>query len=218
MPPKAYLSGQQDFYGRNFFVSPAVLIPRPESEMLVDAVLNLAGKPFLKGVKSSPRKLPEHPRILDVGTGSGCLAITLKLELPEAEVSAVDVSEDALGIAKKNADFHRTSLHLLIISDLLEKVNFTPDVIVANLPYVDKNWDWLDLDALSYEPALALFAEENGLYLIKKLLQESKTKKVPYLVLEADPSEHETIINYAKNLDYRLVEIRGFALVLNYCG
>ena len=96
--------GLADFYGRNFIITPDVLIPRPETEMMVDAVLNLAGKAYLPGVKPSARVLPEKPRILDVGTGSGCVAVSLALELPEASVTACDVSEKALEVARENAE------------------------------------------------------------------------------------------------------------------
>ena len=92
-----------NFYGRDFEINSDVLIPRPETEMMVDAVLNLAGKVYLPGVKPTPRVLPENFNILDVGTGSGCIAITLALELPEAKVTACDISKKALVVAKKNA-------------------------------------------------------------------------------------------------------------------
>ena len=95
------------------------------------------------------------------------------------------------------------------ISHLLEKVNFTPDAIVANLPYVDTEWDWLDKEALSREPALALYAEDHGLALIKELIDTAKSK---YLILEADPCQHAEIINYAKQQNYTLVDTRGFIL------
>ena len=205
-----------NFYGRNFLVTKDVLIPRPESEMIIDAVLNLAGKPYLPGVKPSENKLPEHPKILDVGTGSGCLAITLKLELPEAEVSALDISEKALKIATKNAENLGARVYPLIISDLLANVNFTPDtipdVVVANLPYVDRTWDWLKLD-LEKEPEIALFAEDSGLYLIKKLIRELKNAKIKYLILEADPCQHEAIKKYAPDYHLKHIETRGFILV-----
>ena len=74
--PLAYEKGVQDFYGRDFIVTKDVLIPRPETEQIIDTVLNLAGKPFLPGIKPSKKILPDHPRIIDVGTGSGCIAIT----------------------------------------------------------------------------------------------------------------------------------------------
>lgn len=210
--PKAYQSGFQDFYGRDFIVTPDVLIPRPETEQLIDTVLNLASKPYLKGVKPGPNLLPKNPKILDVGTGSGCIAVTLKLEFPEAEIIATDISKKALKIAQKNAKKFGISIPF-IISHLLEKVNFTPDLIVANLPYVDKNWDWLDKEALSFEPSEALYAKNGGLELIFKLIDEASILKVPYLILEADPSQHQSIITYAKKHRYILKESTNFILV-----
>ena len=201
---------KQDFYGRDFLVTKDVLIPRPETEQIIDAVLNLAGKPYLPGVKPSQRVLKEHPIILDVGTGSGCIAITLALELPEAKIYASDVSEPALKIAQKNA-LNLNAPISTIISYLLEKVNFTPDVVVANLPYVDETWDWLDKEALSKEPSIALYAEDGGLKLIKELINQATTRGVEYLILEADPCQHAAIIDYAKG-KYSLIETRGFIL------
>lgn len=209
--PRAYLEGVQDFYGRDFIVTPDVLIPRPETEQIIDAVLNLAGKPYLPGVKPAPRVLPKKPVILDVGTGSGCIAITLKMEIPEAEVKAVDISKPALKIAQKNALKFSVDPNLFIISNLLENVKFTPDVIVANLPYVDENWDWLDKESLNKEPKIALYAKEGGLELIKKLIDQSTEKRVKYLILEADPCQHEKIIEYINN-KYKLIDKRGYIL------
>lgn len=216
--PKAYLQGFQNFYGRDFYVDTNVLIPRPESEQIIDAVLNLAGKPFLPGVKPAARKLSEHPTIVDVGTGSGCLAITIAKELPEAKIIATDISKDAIKIAQKNAKIH--DVHpTFIISHLLEKVNqvlptsTSPSVIVANLPYVDESWPWLDKDSLSHEPSLALYADDHGLSLIKELIKQTAIYHNTYLVLEADPSQHQSIIQHAS--DYSLIEIRGFILVFH---
>ena len=206
--PKAYKNGYQDFYGRDFLVTPDVLIPRPETEQIIDAILNLAGKPYLPGVKPAPRVLPENPVILDVGTGSGCIAITIKKELPEAEVYATDISEKALKIAQKNAAKHGTPISF-IISHLCKNVKTTPDIIVANLPYVDENWDWLDKEALSHEPFVALYAEDHGLKLIKELIDTVNSK---YLILEADPCQHDEIVSYARS-KYELTETRGFILV-----
>ena len=213
--PLAYRLGYQNFYGRDFIVTPDVLIPRPETEQLIDSVLKLAGKPYLPGVKPTPRLLPKNPKILDIGTGSGCIAITLKLELPDAEITATDISEKALKIAKKNTEKFGITIPL-IISHLLEKVNFTPDLIVANLPYVDKNWDWLDKKALSYEPKEALYADNNGLALIFELIASASKLKIPYLILEADPIEHQPIITYAKNYHYTLNSTHGFALIFKH--
>lgn len=201
-----------DFYGRDFLVTPDVLIPRPETEQLIDMVLNLAGKSYLPGVKPSPRVLPECPTILDVGTGSGCIAITLGLELPDAIVYASDISEPAITVAQKNAAKFGTTTSF-IISHLLEKVKFTPDVIVANLPYVDPNWEWVDKKALSSEPDIALYAPEHGLALIKALVRQATSK---YLILEADPCEHTEIINYARK-KYSLIDTRGYILGFVRC-
>ena len=216
--PQAYIKGHQDFYGRDFLVTPDVLIPRPETEQLIDAVLTLAGKPYLPGVKPSPSQLPKTPIILDVGTGSGCIAITIKKELPHAEVYATDISENALKIAQKNASRHHTPINF-IISHLCQKVNTkdipTPDVIVANLPYVDEAWDWLDLMALSHEPEIALFADDHGLALIKELVDQVATLRTPYLILEADPCQHQDIIHYATKKGLQHLETRGY--ILTFC-
>lgn len=207
---KSSLPKFQDFYGRDFLVTEDTLIPRPETEQLIDTVLSLAGKPYLPGVRPSKRVFPQNLTILDVGTGSGCIAITLALELPEAKVYASDISEKALKVAQKNAANLGAPIPF-IISYLLEKVNINPDVIVANLPYVDPEWDWLDKESLSKEPALALYAEDHGLALIKELIDTAKSK---YLILEADPCQHEAIIEYAKRRDYDLIDTRGYILGL----
>ena len=145
--PEAYQRGWQDFYGRKFKVTSAVLIPRPESEQIVDLTLELAGKNILPGVKAGPRKLSAKPLILDVGTGSGCLGISLKLELPEARVLLSDVSEAALEVAQANALELKAKVEFLK-GDLLdfESAGLSSakfELIVANLPYVDKTWSWL---------------------------------------------------------------------------
>ena len=208
--PQAYKNGYQDFYGRDFIVTPNVLIPRPETEQIIDTILNLSGKPYLPGVKPSQNQLPKNPTVLDVGTGSGCIAVTIKKELPKANVYASDVSEKALSIARKNAQNHGVPIHF-IISHLLQNVKVAPDVIVANLPYVDENWTWLNKSALSYEPNLALYADDHGLKLIKELIDQAASRHIPRLILEADPCQHQAIIEFAKN-KYDLEETRGFII------
>ena len=212
--PKAYKDGIKDFYGRDSIVTPDVLIPRPETEQIIDTVLNLAGKSYLNGVKPAPRILPKNPKVLDIGTGSGCIAITLKLEIPEADIIATDISKPAIKIAQKNALKHGINPNIFIISDLLKNVKFTPDIIVSNLPYVDEQWDWLDKPALSYEPKISLFAKDEGLALIKRLIKQSSEKQVKYLLLEADPCQHQKIIKFANQNSYQLSEIRGFCILL----
>lgn len=145
--PLAYLLGTQEFYGRDFAVNPAVLIPRPETELLVDAALDA-----LRGVAA--------PRILDLGTGSGCLAITLALERADAAVSAVDRCAEALAVACANAE--RLGAHIAFIeSDWYSNVAGRFDAIVANPPYVAASDP--HLPALRDEPRHALTDEADGL-------------------------------------------------------
>ena len=188
--PLAYILGYREFYGRRFFVTPDVLIPRPETETIIDIVKDLK---------------PE--KILDVGTGSGCIAITCALET-NAKVSAVDISDGALRIAQKNAAHHNAKVEFHK-SNLLE--NYQPKtgtLIIANLPYVDAAWDWLDHKTLNHEPSLALYAEQGGLELIYKLIDQ--TPAGCPLILEADPCQHEAIIKYAQKHNFTLVCQDGF--------
>lgn len=151
--PVAYLLGTREFYGRDFAVSPAVLIPRPETELLVDLVK--AG--------------PCAPRILDLGTGSGCVAITLALELPQAEVWAVDASPAALTVAQANARRlgARVQLRESDWFAALEGERF--DLIVSNPPYIADGDPHLNEGDLRFEPALALNCGVDGLDAIRRI-------------------------------------------------
>ena len=211
--PKAYKDGYADFCGRDFWVSPAVLIPRPETEAIIDVVKSLAGKPILPGVKAPKPKIAENAKILDVGTGSGCIAITIKKELPSAQVTGVDIDQSALEIAEKNAKKLGASVHFYQ-SNLLNNVTETPDILIANLPYVDKDWDWLDKDALAAEPAIALYANDHGLELIKKLLDQATNRKIGNIILEADPCQHQAIQDYLPD-GYELIKTSGFILYIH---
>ena len=179
--PVAYLAGHKEFYGRDFVINENVLIPRPETEGIIDLVKDL-----------NPRK------ILDIGTGSGCIAITLKAELPEAKVCAYDISEAALEVAAQNATNLGVDLDALVISDLTSNVDLNDvDVVVANLPYVNPDWDFLSPE-IKKEPDSALYADDNGLALIKRLIDELVVKDYHgYLVLESDISQQKDIIKYA---------------------
>ena len=201
----------ENFYGRDFKITSDVLIPRPETEMIVDAVLNLAGKTYLPGVKPSEARIKQNCKIIDIGTGSGCLAISLALELPKANVTASDVSEKALDVARNNAKSLNAKVKF-VQANLLDGIEDDYDVIIANLPYVDENWGWIDKKALSKEPALALYADNGGLSLIYKLIDQTSKRSFQFLILEADPCQHKDIIEYAKNHNLLLDETRGFIL------
>ncbi|PID32788.1 protein-(glutamine-N5) methyltransferase, release factor-specific [Candidatus Saccharibacteria bacterium] len=200
--PIAYLTGYKEFYGRDFKVSPNVLIPRPESETIIDLL------------KEHPTALQGKPKLVDVGTGSGCLGITAKLEIPELEVSLIDISSSALDLARENAKTLNADVSF-ILGDLLENYHQKADIIIANLPYVDRDWQ-VSTDT-QHEPDLALFARENGLELINKLIVQipSKIKKDGFILIEADPRQHEEIIDHASKNNLQVIKVLDFIVALS---
>jgi release factor glutamine methyltransferase len=166
--PLQYILGETSFYGLTFQVSPAVLIPRPETEEVVERII-------LENNHTPDTSVPLS--ILDIGTGSGCIAISLKKHLPEATVHALDVSEDALRIAKANADRNRTTIHFMHY-DILKKDFVLPevDILVSNPPYVlPSEKKEMYANVLEHEPHLALFAtEEDPLIFYKAILVHAR--------------------------------------------
>jgi release factor glutamine methyltransferase len=161
--PLAYIVGRREFYGRMFSVTRDVLIPRPESELLVDAALG-----FLRG----RRDAQAPPQMLDIGTGSGCLAITLALEWPQAHVTATDISAAALRVAAANAAQLGASGRVTFVhAPLAAGATAAYDVVVSNPPYVaDADREGLAADVREYEPASALFGGRDGLDVIRALI------------------------------------------------
>jgi len=156
--PAHYIVGSCPFWGRPFTVTPAVLIPRPETELVVECALAL---PWL-----------ERPRILDVGTGSGCLAVTLALEVPRSRVLATDLSLPAVEVAKANASRLGATVHFCA-GNLATHLIGPFDLVVANLPYVtDADIAGLPVEILRHEPHLALAGGEDGTDLLKLLLAD----------------------------------------------
>lgn len=200
--PIAYIIGHKEFYGRLFKVSPSVLVPRPESETIIELLDNLCD--------GSTKTL------VDVGTGSGCLGITAKLEHPELEVTLTDISHHALGIAEKNAETLGATIAIVKNDLLVPNPQLPPqiDIILANLPYVDHNWE--RSPETNYEPELALFADKGGRALIERLLQEAPLYLVTggILLLEADPEQHHALIVHATTLGYTHVVTEGYCVVL----
>lgn len=198
--PLAYIVGHKEFYGYTFKVTTATLIPRPESESLIDLLENTSVDTL------------ESKRLVDVGTGSGALGIVAKLKYPHTEVTLLDKSRHALAVAEKNA----SSLHAdvdILESNLLDSYSHTADIIIANLPYVNPEWE--RSPETEHEPAMALFAEENGTALIKKLIQQtlSKLKKDGFLILEADPEQHDEIKKSAQSAGLILAKVDGYGLL-----
>ncbi len=161
--PVAYLVGRKEFYGLEFCVDPRVLIPRPETELLVDAVLDYF---------SEDEKTPIA--IADVGTGSGVIALAIAHHAPQAQIFAIDLSHDALAVAAHNVERLDTRSQVTLLQgDLLSPLPGPVNAIVANLPYISSNvYPDLDADVRDFEPQLALEAGPEGLDAITKLLQQ----------------------------------------------
>ena len=203
--PMAYILGYKEFYGRKFTVSPAVLVPRPESEDMISLFLDETAGEIKRKV------------LIDVGTGSGCLGITAALERTNISVILSDISKDALRIAEKNTDEHRARVKIQqqsLLNGQLEPV----DYIFANLPYVDKDWEVSP--ELQYEPKIALFTEDGGLKLTLELIQQAPRCLTPngQLFIEADPTQHERIIQAAAKQNFKLAAIQSYIIVLRFIG
>jgi release factor glutamine methyltransferase len=153
--PLQYIRGKAEFFGREFFVDERVLIPRPETELLVEAAIARA---------------PEGARVLDVGSGSGCIAITLERERKGLEVTSIDVSVAALAVAKRNAHTHGSKARFAA-SDAFEAIRGEFDLIVANPPYIPRaDYERLAIEVRDHEPQLALTPGPRGTEMIERIL------------------------------------------------
>jgi len=184
--PTAYITGHRQFYGLDFYVDPRVLIPRPESELLVEIALKLA---------------QNHPpsTIADIGTGCGAIAISLALELPEVKIYATDISTPALEVARLNCQKHRVidRVHLLH-GDMLDPILEPFDLIIANLPYVKKS----ELAGMKFEPRLALDGGSDGMQRIRQLCRQASSKLSAdgSLLLEIGQGQREAITTFLHSL------------------
>ena len=201
--PVAYIIGHKDFYGRRFKVSPATLIPRPESEEIIELLSH-----YLPTTQPLDTSIVSK-RLVDIGTGSGCLGITAKLEHPELDVTLLDVSSDALRVASKNAGLLSADVSVQK-SNLLVDYAYTPDIVLANLPYVDESWE--RSKETMHEPAVALFASDAGLRLVKKCFDQlsSRTNAGAIAIFEADPRQWDAIERIAQEAGFALDEKQRF--------
>jgi release factor glutamine methyltransferase len=196
--PAQYITGHQEFWGMDFIVSSAVLIPRPETEHLIETVLPLA-------------RLLAKPRIVDVGTGSGCVALALAKELKSAEVHATDISSAALEIARANAARlqleNRVQFHQTDLLTGLEPESF--DFVVSNPPYVGRSEeDQVQMEVRKFEPPQAVFAGETGLEVISRLIPEAQRALIPdgWLIMEISGT-------VAKQVEKELVAWKSVSLI-----
>lgn len=181
LEPLQYITGETEFYGRSFKVTPAVLIPRPETERMVDVALH------------SVRNI-EKPRILDVGTGSGCIAISMAAECPAGEVTALEVSSAALEIARYNVKQNQTTNIKLVEMNFLEAVPEKRfDLVVSNPPYIPTvEMESLMPDVRDYEPRVALTDNQDGLTFYRRLAEVAEQVVNPggWLVMEVGLGDH----------------------------
>jgi release factor glutamine methyltransferase len=193
--PAQYITGHQEFWGMDLIVTPAVLIPRPETEHVIETVLELAGVERAGGQacpERSRRECPPHTislRIADVGTGSGCIALALAKELPQAEIHAGDISTAALEIARANAARHQLDSRIQFHqADLLAGFEDSSlDFVVSNPPYVgESEADQVQLEVRKFEPRNAVFAGPAGLDVIARLIPQAHATLKPggWLVME----------------------------------
>ena len=190
--PAQYITGHQEFWGMDLIVSPAVLIPRPETEHIVETVLELA-KP-----DGRARPSPHDLRIVDVGTGSGAIALALAQELPSAEIRATDISPEALEVARANAARHElTSRIKFHQADLLSGLPHREfDFVVSNPPYVgESEEDSVQLEVRKFEPRNAVFAGPTGMEVIERLIPQAQTVLRPggWLVFEISGTIAEAV-------------------------
>lgn len=199
--PLQYITGHQEFYGLDFEVTSDVLIPRPETELLVEAALKM-----LEGISS--------PSICDVGTGSGCIAIILVHHHPNARTLAIDVSPVALEIARRNAARHSVSDRIAFVrSDCFASVEQPEtlfDLIVSNPPYVAESaLEGLQREVRDFEPRVALEAGPDGLSIIRRLLTESEhfVKPGGHLLFEIGFDQHESVEQLIERDVWKLIDI-----------
>ena len=187
--PTAYITGHREFYGLDFSVDPNVLIPRPESELLVEKALGLAQKQAVS-------------TIAEIGTGCGAIAISLALNLPQAKIYATDISADALEVALFNCQKHGVADRVcLLAGDMLDPLPEPVDLILANLPYVRQS-ELPRLNTVNFEPALALNGGPDGLEKIRRLCPQISQKLRPegYLLLEIGRGQERAVASFLRRL------------------
>lgn len=203
LEPVAYLVGHREFFGLDFRVTPDVLIPRPDTETLVMETLEAV-------------RAVANPRVLEIGTGSGCVSVTCAVQLPDADVTTVDISPQALAVAGENAKKHEVRKRIRFLKgDLFAPLETDErfDIIVSNPPYVrDDEADTIQPDVVRHEPPLALFSGADGLDLIRRLVAESSNHLVGkgMLLFEIAPEQagvvRELLLETGRYDDIRLIK------------
>ena len=188
--PIQYVIGNVNFYGNKFLVNKDVLIPRFETEELVENTLNFINEIFEN----------KELKLIDLGCGSGCIGITLKKKIPQLDVTLLDISPKALGVAQENAKNLKAEV-TLIENDMLENINKKYDIIISNPPYIKENEEIQDI-VKNNEPHLALYAGIDGLDCYRKILKEAKNcvNNTFLIAFEIGETQRDDIINLSKTV------------------
>ncbi len=212
--PVQYLLNEQEFYGRKFYVDKGVLIPRQDTEILVEKMIDILKHNILKTqdfVDKDNINSKVHPKILDIGVGSGIIGITAALEIEGSYVLGVDISEKALETAQKNKEILKVSNIKFLKSDLFENVEFREfDMIVSNPPYISlSEVGIMSDDALLHEPSEALFAENDGLYFYYEICQKASDylANFGYLLFEIGYRQAKNIVEIMTSSGFKNVEV-----------
>lgn len=191
--PLAYLTGQKEFWSMNFFINQSVLVPRPETELLIENAIEIF-------------KNQESPKILELGTGSGIISIVLQKELSNPDITAVDISEEALNIAKMNAEKHEISDIRFVVSDWFSEImNEKFDLIISNPPYVDRSkLSNEELFGIDMEPEIALYSENDGTSDLEFIIKKSPDylKDGGWLILEHGYDQSSFCVSEMKTAGY----------------
>ncbi len=197
--PLAYIRGKAEFYGRTFAVSPSVLVPRPETEAIIDLA------------KEYVQNLKEDILISDVGCGSGCIGLTAALEITGAKVQMSDISADAIKVVQKNAKLLSAKNTIINRGDLLVGPD-VPQILLTNLPYVPENYSINK--AAEHEPKIALFSGQDGLDLYRRLWEQlgtTSTAQPKCVITESLPEQHGAMQKLAAAAGYQLDKVQGYA-------
>lgn len=197
--PLAYIRGKIEFYGREFKVDKRVLQPRPETETMIELAKTL--------------KLKPSPVVVDIGTGSGCIAVTMKLERPRWQVVATDIDQACLQVARMNAKKLKAEVSFKRGNLLAPLKNIQLDAVLANLPYVPDNFKVNE--AVHKEPKQAVFGGGDGLNLYRQLFQQLGALKTPpgFVLTESLPPQHRELRDIAKQAGYSLSQTDDFIQV-----
>lgn len=210
--PIQYITGHQEFYGLDFAVTPAVVIPRPETELIVDAVLETHQQ-----VHGTLGQEAQKVRIVDVGTGSGCLAVTLARHIPEALLIAIDVSMEALRVAAENARRHGVADRIgFLQSDLLSCLSRvagerTVDFVISNPPYVrESEWASLNRAVRDYEPRIALVSGASPHHFHQRLFSDCALylRECGFLICEIGAGQYPEVLERVDDNQFSLIEMR----------